>query len=155
MSEIQTLGGRQYRPIHTSTLEHDIAMMLAVRTAGLGEMTLGEGESPGEFAHRIFISLLESGQAFDVLGCLLIPVEIEDVNWTRAIGEQTAAAMRALTDTDEKRSIQSQMVSMVIGFFQSGLTRLTISPSSLPAEKVSAPARNAATAEPSISETGT
>jgi len=121
MAETFSLGGRQYRTVSTSTIEHDIATTIVIRASGLGELTLGPDELPEAFAFRLLNTLMESGRTFEILGCLLVPADISDIDWTPALGKETAAKLRLITDPEEKATIRAQILAAITGFFASGL----------------------------------
>jgi hypothetical protein len=120
------LGGRTYRTVEDrTTLEQDHWIAGATRNAGSGDWKLRPGESAEAFGSRILSDLMASGKAFLILGGLLLP-EDEKV-WTPEIGYRTAAEVAALTDPEEKRRANAQLLSVVIGFFVSGLGSWMIS----------------------------
>lgn len=115
------LGGRAFRSIGESTIQHDYTFMGMVREAGLDRPTLEPGETPQDFAARLLGEILSSGRAFDLLGVLLIPEGMEDTDWTPELGEETAAHLAHLTEPDDKAKVNGLVLSTLIDFFQTGL----------------------------------
>lgn len=115
------LGGREYRVIKTSTVEHDVWMMARVVDAGIRQVTMEPGESPEAFATRLTGELARSGQVLALLGGVMIPSELQDLQWTPEVAKATAAALGQLTDPDDKQAVLSQIASLVAGFFEAGL----------------------------------
>jgi hypothetical protein len=134
-----TFAGRKFRALEVSTLEHDIFFMNQVRAAGLDKFAVPEGEQPEQTTVRILHEVLASGKVFVILGALLIPADIADLDWTPELGAQTADFMRKLIAPDDKQQIQPLIISLVRHFFQSGAVYSTNSRSSLSRTASAAP----------------
>lgn len=153
--ETTKLNGRVYRAIKTSTIEHDFYMIDRIRAAGLDRVTLAEGENAEQLAMRLLEMTIGTGKAFEILGGLLIPVDVQDIDWTPAIAEETAENIKRTTDDAEKAEIRQQLVALLISFFNAGLIVLTSSPNySASPEKVDAD-QNTAIGDTTITATGT
>jgi hypothetical protein len=124
------LGGRDFAPVLTSTIEHDYWLMSKIRAAGLDQVTKREEESADAFVSRLLSEVIDSGSAFDLLGGLLLPMPLPPEGWTPECAIETAAFIKRLSLPVDKAIVQSQMISLLIGFFENGLSSLTISPSS-------------------------
>lgn len=118
-AETIQLGGRWYKRVGVSTLEHDHWLAGHLRHAGSGEWMLRPGESHEDFGGRILGDLMASGKAFPVLGGLLMPSDEE--KWTREMAQRTADEMAGLTNPEEKRTANLELLSCVMEFFVSGL----------------------------------
>ena len=125
------LGGRDFTPVLISTIEHDYWLMSKIRAAGLGQVAKREEASAEAFVSRLLAEVIDSGAAFDLLGGLLVPMPLTPEGWTPACAIETAAFIKRLTLPVDKAIVQSQMISVLIGFFENGLSSLTNSPSSL------------------------
>lgn len=123
-----TLGGRKFRPIRNSTVEHDFWLLDHVTEAGLDTLTMKGAETADQFAARLLREIIQSGKAFLLMGGLLIPDGIKAEDWTPEIALETAAFIEKLTDPADKALIQQSVVTMLIGFFTTGLALLRISP---------------------------
>jgi hypothetical protein len=129
-SETINLGGREFAPVSTSTIEHDYWLMSKIRAAGLDHVAKREEESSETFVARLLSEVIDSGSAFDLLGGLLLPMPLPKEGWSPACAIETAEFIKRLSLPDDKAIVQSQMISLLIGFFESGLSSLTISLSS-------------------------
>lgn len=125
-----TLGGRDFVPVLTSTIEHDYWLMSKIRAAGLDHIDKREEETAEAFVTRLLVEVIDSGVAFDLLGGLLLPIAFVPEAWTPACAIETANFIKRLTAPVDKAIVQSQTISLLIGFFENGLSSLTISPNS-------------------------
>lgn len=138
------LGGREYKRVGISTLEHDHYLAGHARQAGSEQWTLRSGESHEAFAARILSDLMASGKAFPLLGGLLMPAD-RKAPWTVGIAGETARHMAGLTDPEEKRIANTELLSLVLDFFVNGLAYWMTSGKSSP-EEVSGSATDPAAA---------
>lgn len=152
--DIITLGGRAFRGMRVSTLEHDHWVMGEVRAAGLDRITMQEGEMAEDFVRRLLDEIIVSGRVYSLLGGLLVPAAMKDGDWTPEVAEDTAQHIRQLTDRADKLAVNNIVVEMLIGFFVNGLATATISRSFSNAEK-EAVGGSSDSAEHSTSATGT
>lgn len=148
-----TFAGRQYRAIARRTIENDFTCMGLIRAARLDALVMEEGESPEDFAMRMYERAVASPEVWELLGCVLIPAEIDDLAWTKALMKASANALRQVTEPAEKRQIQTSVVGMITGFFQNGLASIRISRRSSSLPEVEAQP-NSGTEASSISGTG-
>lgn len=130
MSERVELGGRIFVPAKNTTIEHDFWLMGHIRGAGLDNITVREGEAPDEFVLRLLQETINSSRIFLLLGGLLFPDGLAPEAWTPELAEQTAAFLKKLTAPADKAKIQTQVVSALLGFFQTGLLSLMTFPRS-------------------------
>ena len=117
--EIIELGGRHWRILETSTLQHLLWMDQRVAESGLAGLlqqavTVKEA---GEHAGRIWEQISKSGKALAFLGGMLMPEKIPDIEWTPARAEETMAFLEKLTAPEDHARIRSLLVSVVLGFF--------------------------------------
>jgi hypothetical protein len=148
-----TFAGRQYRTIVRRTIENDFTCMSLIRGARLDTLVMEDGEAPEDFAVRMYERAVGSADVFRLLGCMLVPAEVDDLDWTKPHMEATAAALRRVVEPAEKRQIQTTVVGMISGFFHNGLTSLRLSrKSSSPPEAEAQPSSE--TEGNSISGTG-
>ena len=119
-----TISGRTFRPVRTTTLEHDIWLGGVVRRSGLRDAKIPEDAEAEEFQANVYFRLLESGEAFHFLGGLVVPEGTDDLAWTPALANETAAFFRTLTDKDAKQDVQAILVTLVTDFFAPVLASL-------------------------------
>jgi hypothetical protein len=127
MAEIIELGGRKFRAIINSTVEHDFTVMQLLAKAGLDAAAQQEGESYDDFAVRLMSQVIGSGQAFDLIGAFIVPDAIADPEWVPQTGIDTAAFARKLTAPDDKLQIRQLVVTLLAGFSQAGLLSFAVS----------------------------
>ena len=122
-----TFAGQQYRSIVRRTIENDFTCMSLIRGARLDTLVMEEGEAAEDFAVRVYEQAVGSADVFSLLGCMLIPAQVDDLDWTKEHMRATAAALKRVAEPAEKRQIQTTVVGMISGFFQNGLTSLRLS----------------------------
>lgn len=128
MSKI-ILAGKEFHTVTNATFEHDTYVMRKLGRTGL-EFEMKEGETPEQFAARLSFELMAHELLFDLIGGFIMPADKTGAEWTPEIAKETAKHCKALTDEDDKRAIRAQVVSMVTGFFVSGLVSILIFPKS-------------------------
>jgi hypothetical protein len=117
--EIIELGGRRWRIIETSTLEHIIWMDLQTIESGLGR-TLQQPIPASEaeaHAGAVWEAISRSQKAFAILGGTLVPEAIPDSDWTPELAEKTGGFMKKLTAPEDHARIRTVLISVVLGFF--------------------------------------
>jgi hypothetical protein len=127
MAEIIELGGRKFRAIINSTVEHDFTVMQLLAQAGLDGAAQQEGESYDDFAVRLVSQVISSGHASDLVGTFIIPEDIADPEWIPLTGVATASFVRKLTAPDDKLQIRQLVVTLLAGFCQAGLFSFAVS----------------------------
>lgn len=127
--EIITIGGRDFRAVSNSTIEHDFWVMDQVRGAGLDRIEMREGETQDQFVERIIIDSITTGRAFPLLGGLLMPADMLPEDWTPQIAHDTIEFLRKRTDESDKAKIKAQLVALLFGFFVKGVASPRTSPS--------------------------
>ena len=135
MAGTLALGGREYRPLLLSNIAHDCWTMSQIRSAGLDQVSMGLDETPEDFARRLVGLIVQTKRIFLLLGGLLIPNDMKDLQWTEELAEQTAAHLQTVTDLEEKKLLMSEIAGLVASFFGDGLTSLTTFRRSLEEEK--------------------
>lgn len=124
-----TIGGAVWRVVKNSTLEHDFCALRAARAVGVDSEGLLPGETAEGFAERVLYAVIDSGKIFDLLGCMLLPDQVPDEQWTPVEAERTATFLRALRDPQDKADVRVLVSSLLLGFFAEGLRSSTVSPS--------------------------
>lgn len=124
MTERETLllGGRAFARAEDTTVEQDLFIMGRIREAGLNEITLRAGESPDEFSRRLIGDLAASGVTLPLLGGLIVPAE--SGAWSPSLAASTAEYIATLADPEDKLRVNTLIVSMLLGFFESGIVSL-------------------------------
>ena len=151
--ELITIGGRQFKGAKDSTAEHDVFVQAQIEKAGLSRIQMLPGESPEDFALRIFRRAAGNSDIFLLLGGLMFPAEIAPADWTPRTAEETANFLRKLTGDEDKRIIRGQILAALMGFFQRGLAYGVTSPNSSTAETIQ-PGQGSAIEEQESLESG-
>ena len=121
MAEIIELGGKRFRVIEESTVEHDFTVIQLLADSGLDKFAQAEEESTADFSMRILRTVMVTGKSFDLLGAFLIPEDIPDLEWTPAIGLSTRKSISQITDAGDKILVRNAVVSMLLRFSMAGL----------------------------------
>jgi hypothetical protein len=138
MAQIIELGGKSYRAIEVSTVEHDFTVMQLLVETGLDKVSKAEGESADDFAIRVLRTVMASGKSFDLLGAFLIPADIPDLDWTPELGVVTRQFVSKIADPAEKLLVRNALVTMLLSFSEAGLFSWTDSRESSSEEEVAA-----------------
>lgn len=115
------LGGRKFRTITESTVEHDIEVRALMHEAGFDVMTKLEDESADDFVVRMLGQMAGSRKDADFAGVLLVPSEMHDTDWTPEVGRETTAFIKRLTSQDDKVTLRSLGMELLGGFISAGL----------------------------------
>jgi hypothetical protein len=145
------IQGRTFRPVVDSTFEHDIYLMNHIRGAGLDTIQPKEGEAYEDFALRLFDGLIGSGRLLLILGGLIIPEEITDLQWSPDVATITADFLKKVSAPEDKVIIEQQVIALLVNFIQTGIIRSRTSLKSLKLEEGPADEKSGAL---STSETG-
>lgn len=129
-AEKHVLGGRTFLSVTESTVEHDLTFHGVAGRAGL-RFEKRDEEAVEEFAARILEETIQSGQALELLGCLLVPEEVGVEGWTPEEARKTAAFIGQLRGEEDKARVRALILSLLIGFFGCGLASIRTSPRSL------------------------
>jgi hypothetical protein len=124
------MGGRIFRPIGESTVEHDYRFMGLLRDLGFDDPHKLSSETPERFARRLLNDLLASGRALEALGYLLIPEGVDSERWTPDLGQETAAFLGQLSKPADKAQVRALTLSFLADFFARGLGSWDLSASS-------------------------
>jgi hypothetical protein len=120
-AEKLSLGGKEYGYVGAGPLRQDLFVMMHARHAGLVGAEILPDETPEEYAKRLLDMVLTSGRALLLLGGLLIPAGKRPEDWSEEMAYETAGALGSITDADEKRKVQVELLSVMLGFFENGL----------------------------------
>jgi hypothetical protein len=121
MAQIIELGGKSYRAIEVSTVEHDFTVMQLLVECGLDKVSKTDEESADDFAIRILRMVMASGKSFNLLGAFLIPAETPDLEWTPELGLTTRQFVSKIADPAEKLLVRNALVTMLLSFSEAGL----------------------------------
>lgn len=131
-NDVITVGGKRFKPVTNSTIEQDFWTASKVEEAGLANLVMNEGENPEQFALRILGQAMKSKNVFLMLGGLMMPDDKEGHEWSPEIATETADFLRKCTDAEDKNIIRRQVVALLLGFMEAGLTFYATSRKSSP-----------------------
>jgi hypothetical protein len=116
-----TLGGRHFRPIQRSTVEHDIEVRALMHDAGFDMLAKRKEESADDFVVRMLGQMAASRKDADFAAALLVPDELADTEWTPEVAGITAAFIKHLTAQEDKLVLRSLTIATLSGFISAGL----------------------------------
>ena len=125
--DVIKLGGREFKAVVDSTVEHDYWLQGAIARAGLDVVGIQAGELADEFALRILRQTITSNMTFELLGGLMMPLDMKATDWTPELAKQTGDFIKRLTSAEDKQTIQNCILSMLADFFAGGIASLVIS----------------------------
>lgn len=120
------LGGRGFVRAQNTTVAHDVWLMGKVRAARLDEIEYDPAKV-SEVVDGLIDRCFESGQVLTLLSGLLLPAGMEPRQWTPAVAQDIEKHLSTLTDKSDKAQIAPLLASMLIFFFQSGISSLRTS----------------------------
>lgn len=121
------ISGRRFKAVTVSTVEHDHWVMRYAEAAGLLNLTLQPGENLVAFAQRIHRQAVLSDNIWQLLGGLILPVEMDSLDWTPATAAETATFLRKLVSEPDKATVNGLTASMLAGFLQRGIASISTS----------------------------
>ncbi len=136
MATTHTLGGRVFREAKRSTIEHDIWTMDQIWASGLDSVRRDPEEAFEEFGLRLLDVALRSGRALDLIGGLVVPEEVDDLDWTPQLAKETARFLGQLSSEEDKQQVHVLLGKLVAGFFPAGVLSAEISPVSSASQMV-------------------
>lgn len=127
VQETITLGGREFESAEVSTLEHDCWFLERLGEAELDQVVIGENETADDFARGLMHRVMREGHVFRLLAGLIVPV---GGTWSPEVARDTAAFLAQLTETEDKEEVTVLISSMLLDFFERGLSSIVTSPGS-------------------------
>lgn len=120
-AELFELGGRRWRAIRTRTLQLVDELEMLLHDAGLDSFTVQAGENAEAAARRLLRELRDSRKMYLIVGHLVLPEVIADLDWTPAVAQETARFVERLTEEADHAAVRAIVLNLVISFFVSGL----------------------------------
>lgn len=121
MAEPLSLGGRRFEYVTDAPVRLDLFVMMHARHAGLTGLSQHENETPEAFVQRMLDSCISSGRALLLLGGLLIPEGKTAADWSEEMAFDTAGHLGRIVEHSEKQKVYTELASVLLGFFESGL----------------------------------
>jgi len=116
------LGGRLFRAARSTTAERDDYLAGRIALSGVKNVTKEDGESPVDYVERLLGHLQASGYVDAMIGGLLTPLEIDDLEWTPAIAAETAAYAGQLHEPKDKEQRNVVLLTLLLDFFVAGMS---------------------------------
>ncbi len=125
-----TLGGRSFKPVTHSTLEHDIATCEMLQRMGMADLTARSGETDRQLQDRIMSGVVKSGELLPLLGHLIMPTAKNE--WTPEMAIETAVFLGALKNPKDKATLLGLIVELALFFCKVALGCILTSQKSFP-----------------------
>jgi len=123
------LGGRVFRPVEHSSIRRRWIVSGLIEQCGIADCAQVEGEDAESYARRLWRRLVDSPQCLALIGAMIIPAERPDRDWTVEMVKETEKFLDSLSSEEDQRTIETIALSLVSGFFESGIDLSRISPS--------------------------
>lgn len=115
------IGGRVLVPIGEATARHDAFIMRQIAACGLNVAAeQRDGETEEQYMFRLYVTAVQTGDVFALLGALLVPQGADPLKWTPELAKQTGDFLSLLTDTADKAKLRTLVASALLPFFVSG-----------------------------------
>lgn len=140
MSEHQiiTLSGRRYRVVERPTFMMQVHLSKLAERGKLVDPMPRQDENPDAFALRVVHAADEAGVLFLLLGAVLLPEGVSDVDWTAEQAEATARVIATLQDESEIARARLMIAEVLLPFIRAGLASFSSTRSASLSESTSA-----------------
>ena len=142
------IGGKTFQLAGEGTARHDVFTMRQIAACGVNAVAQRDGETDDEFTYRLYLTALQTGDIFLLLGGLLVPVGTVPMGWSEAIAKETAEFIANITDPGDKAKVRILLASALTPFFFGGRRSSKTSRNSSP-RPGSGPAHTESAAGPS------
>lgn len=115
------IGGRVLVPIAEATARHDAYVMRQIAACGLNVAAeQRDGETEEQFMYRLYVTAVQTGDVFALLGALLVPAETDPLKWTPELAKETGNFLSDLRKPEDKAKLRTLVASALLPFFVSG-----------------------------------
>jgi hypothetical protein len=121
------IGGRTFKLAGEGTARKDIFTMRQIAACGVNMVRQMEGESEESFTYRLYVTALQTGDIFLLLGSLLVPADLDVQKWTEKTARDTAEFLGGLMHAEDKAKLRILLAGSLMPFFASGRRSLTTS----------------------------
>jgi len=120
------LGGREFRVIDFDrrTVAADHYMAKLVRQCGADKAMPVEGEQDAVYLVRMQSLLIDSGKTPEIIAGLLLPLGMDEADWTPGTANRTAQFIAKLNTQEDREKVMDLALEVVFGFFRQGLEQL-------------------------------
>lgn len=115
------IGGRVLMPMGETTAQHDAYVLRQIAACGLNVAAeQRDGETEEQFMYRLYVTAVQTGDVFALLGALLLPEGTDPLKWTPELAKETGNFLSGLTNPDDKAKLRTLVASALLPFFVSG-----------------------------------
>src|SRR5689334_210406 len=115
------IGGRVLVPIGEATARHDAFVMRQIAACGLNVAAeQRDGETEEQYIYRLYVTAVQTGDVFALLGALLVPEGTDPLKWTPALAKETGDLLASVTNAADKAKLRTLIASALLPFFVSG-----------------------------------
>ena len=122
------IGGKTFQLAGEGTARHDMWCMRQIAACGLNTVAQRENENDDEFTYRLYLTALQTGDIFLLLGGLLVPDGTQPLQWNPEMAAKTAQFLADLTDAGDKAKLRILLASALMPFFAGGRRSSKTSP---------------------------
>jgi len=133
------MGGRLFRAARLITAERDDWIAGRIAHSQVKKVGRLPGESEQDYGERLLEAFRASGYVSELIGGVLTPIEIEDLDWTPAVAMETAKFVGQLYEPTDKAQRDVVLLTVLIDFFANGLISSSGTASSSPTPDESQP----------------
>lgn len=135
MSGLIRISGGQYRPIERFSDGNEHYLISHLRAAGIADCAQMSDESSKAYAVRLLHAVIENDVALDLLGGLLLPINVPDHQWTPETAWLTADILRGVASPEDKRQVHEAVSSvLLLALFRRGKAQEASAPRLLDSE---------------------
>jgi hypothetical protein len=114
--QTHTFGGREFKVLSSSTCRRDIELGNLLASSGVKEAIAEHILDDTAMTAAIADRLTRSTRLFEMMGCCLIPVDVDPMKWTLELKRQTMEFFEQLPG-EELRAVLVAGVALVRAFF--------------------------------------
>lgn len=114
------IGGKTFQLAGEGTARHDMWTMRQIAACGLNTVQQSDGETDERFEYRLYLTALQTGDIFLLLGSLLVPEGTTSEQWSEKMANETANCLANLTDPADKAKLRILLASALMPFFVGG-----------------------------------
>lgn len=126
-----TLGGVFYRVVEfqrrTVAMDHYLTRLM--RSTGVDKVIPMDGETNDIYIVRLQTCLVDSQKLPEILGGMLMPIDLEDSEWDGQIAKATTVQIRKCSAPEDRELVLSLGFDLVMRFFVEGVALLNRSQS--------------------------
>lgn len=118
------VGGRKFTAVSDTSFEQDILIMQLLHESGLRQIAEKFNivkDDLSDVSQEVIIAAFKSGKLFQLLGAVMVE---DGKEWTLESAKANADFFAKLSSREDKSALKGSIVSVILGFFVSGLLAL-------------------------------